>query len=206
PAFVTVLWDPYGGAQSPLQPVRRLYAGHGLSETSREERRIAIDALAQSSAVRAYYIHPRMRGDAQSIADTVNDTELRLLTARKTMEELLASTTSSVAETLENTTGSINTALSSSTEQLQQVLTSTAEQVQSAVGSTTGQMETVLNAATGKMEAALSRTTNLLEDALKSTSEKVESQLGQFTGVAGSESEKAADALRQTQQTMILEM
>ena len=60
-----------------------------------------MDALAQSFTARADEIDERMRGFAQSIADTVNDTEQRLLDARKSMEELLASTTSTVAETLD---------------------------------------------------------------------------------------------------------
>jgi hypothetical protein len=56
------------------------------------------------------------------------------------------------------------------------------------------------------MESALNNTTNLLETALGTTSERVAGQLGEFTSTAGSESQRAADLLRQTQQTMILEM
>jgi flagellar motor protein MotB len=56
------------------------------------------------------------------------------------------------------------------------------------------------------MQGALTQTTNLLEAALGTTSEKVSSQLGQFTSTASAESDRAADALRQTQATMILEM
>ena len=47
-----------------------------------EERRAAMDALAQSFTARADEIDERMRGFAQTIADTVNDTERRLLDAR----------------------------------------------------------------------------------------------------------------------------
>src|SRR5690606_11700392 len=83
----------------------------------------------------------------------------------------------------------------SNTGQLQTALSATADQVQQALNSSTGQMET-----------ALRQTPNLLESALGSTAEKVTAQLGEFTGTARSESEKAADVLRQTQATMILEM
>jgi hypothetical protein len=75
------------------------------------------------------------------------------------------------------------------------MLTSTAEQVHNALHSSTTEMET-----------ALSQTTNLLETALATTSDKVAGQLGAFTDTASSESQRAADALRQTQATMILEM
>jgi hypothetical protein len=56
------------------------------------------------------------------------------------------------------------------------------------------------------MQGVLNETTNLLEAALSSTSEKVTGQLSQFTTAASSESDRAADALRQTQTTLILEM
>ena len=55
-----------------------------------DERRGAMDALAASFTARADDIDGRMRGFAQSIADTVNDTERRLLTARKSMENIVA--------------------------------------------------------------------------------------------------------------------
>ena len=52
-----------------------------------DERRTAMDALAQSFTSRADEIDERMRGFAQSIADTVNETEQRLLDARESMED-----------------------------------------------------------------------------------------------------------------------
>src|SRR5690606_3415669 len=45
-------------------------------------------------------IDARLRGFAQSIADTVNQTERRLIAARKAMEEALESTSSAVGERL----------------------------------------------------------------------------------------------------------
>jgi ABC-type transporter Mla subunit MlaD len=55
-----------------------------------DERRNAMDQLAGSFASRADEIDMRMRGFAQSIADTVNETEERLGVARMSMEQLLA--------------------------------------------------------------------------------------------------------------------
>ena len=55
-----------------------------------EERRSAMDALSQTFTTRADEIDERMRGFAQSIADTVNGTERRLLDARAQMESILA--------------------------------------------------------------------------------------------------------------------
>jgi hypothetical protein len=105
-----------------------------------QERRSAMDALAETFTTRADEIDERMRGFAQSIADTINTTERRLLDARAQMEEILS--------------GSGN-------------------QVNAALGSATTELE---------------------------------SRLGDFREAAGAETEKASDVLRQTQQTMILEM
>src|SRR5690606_8130398 len=77
-----------------------------LAETSNatvdtlENRREAMDALAASFAERTQDIDARLRGFAQSIADTVNQTERRLIAARKAMEEALESTSSAVGERL----------------------------------------------------------------------------------------------------------
>ncbi|MEQ1900787.1 MAG: hypothetical protein ABL866_08645 [Devosia sp.] len=57
-----------------------------------EDRRSAMDALAQSFTARADEIDDRMRTFAQSIADAVNETERRLLDARSGMEDVLAGT------------------------------------------------------------------------------------------------------------------
>jgi len=56
------------------------------------------------------------------------------------------------------------------------------------------------------MQSVLGKSTNLLEEALEGTSHRVATQLGSFTDTASNESQRAADALRQTQATMILEM
>jgi len=149
--------------------------------TMLDERRGAMDALASSFTARADDIDERMRGFAQSIADTINETEHRLLTARRSMEELLATTTTSVSETMENTSGSINLALSETTGQLQAVLTDAAEQVQSALSSTSSRIESVVGAATSQLQNALGETTNHLEAALGETTSRVETVLGATT-------------------------
>ncbi len=105
-----------------------------------EERRTAMDALAESFTTRADEIDQRMRGFAQSIADTVNATERKLLDARAQMETILSGS---------------------------------GEQVNTALGDATAELT---------------------------------SRLGDFRQAASSETEKASDVLRQTQQTMILEM
>ncbi|MEP7241626.1 MAG: hypothetical protein ABI697_12135, partial [Devosia sp.] len=62
-----------------------------------EERRAAMDALAQSFTARADEIDERMRGFAETIANTVNDTERRLLDTRSQIEEVLSNSAGDVA-------------------------------------------------------------------------------------------------------------
>src|SRR5690606_16485936 len=62
-----------------------------------ENRRGAMEALADGFAARTDEIDNRLRGFAQSIADTVNQTERRLISARKSMEDALASTSDAVS-------------------------------------------------------------------------------------------------------------
>jgi hypothetical protein len=98
--------QPQRRGQSIDRPPRTSTTASATTLATLDERRGAMDALAQSFTARADDIDERMRGFAQSIADTVNDTEHRLLTARKSMEELLSTTTNvTVAETLETTSG-----------------------------------------------------------------------------------------------------
>ena len=67
-----------------------------------EERRAAMDTLAQSFAARADEIDERMRGFAQTIADTVNETERRLLDTRSRIEDVLSSSATDVSSHLSN--------------------------------------------------------------------------------------------------------
>ncbi len=90
-------------------------ASHSLETTSTtaldtlEERRGAMDALAQSFAARADDIDARMRMFAQNIADTVNDTERRSSPPRRAMDEALAATSGSVNSAIESSTGLVQT-------------------------------------------------------------------------------------------------
>ena len=67
-----------------------------------ENRRDAMEALAQSFTSRADEIDERMRTFATSIADTVSETERRLVSARQAMENALKSTSVAVTEGLES--------------------------------------------------------------------------------------------------------
>jgi len=118
---------------------------------------------------------------------------------------------------LTSTAEQIQASLGETTGQLEHVLTGTAERVQTSLSETTTQLEQALNGTTDKLQSALAgattdmqsvlgKSTNLLEEALESTSHRVATQLGSFTDTASNESQRAADALRQTQATMILEM
>jgi len=69
-----------------------------------KDRQHAMEALATSFTARADEVDERMRTFAQSISETVSDTERRLVTARRAMEEALDGTTDAVAERLESIT------------------------------------------------------------------------------------------------------
>ena len=66
-----------------------------------ENRRGAMEALAESFTARADEIDERMRTFATSISSTVTETERRLAEARRAMEDALASTSSAVSEGIE---------------------------------------------------------------------------------------------------------
>ena len=72
-----------------------------------QERRTAMDSLAETFTTRADEIDERMRGFAQSIADTINTTERKLLDARAQMEQ-----------TLSGSGDQVNSALSTATAEL----------------------------------------------------------------------------------------
>jgi hypothetical protein len=122
------------------------------------------------------------------------------------LEQALSHSTAQMQTVLETTTGQMDNALSLSTERVQSALVRTTAQLEEVLSSSTDKVHTVLGSTTGEVEAMLGKTTNLLEEALGTTTQKVAGQLSTFTDTAGSESQKAADALRQTQATMILEM
>lgn len=67
-----------------------------------ENRRGAMEALAESFTARADEIDERMRTFANSIAGTVSETERRLVSARQAMEDALASTSNAVTQGIES--------------------------------------------------------------------------------------------------------
>src|SRR5690606_12493584 len=123
-----------------------------------EDRRGAMDALAQSFASRADDIDGRMRMFAQSIADTVNDTERRLIGARRAMDEALTATTGTVVETLEATTGTIAEAIQSSTNSVTDALYATNERFTSTLTSNAGQVDNAVQRAADAAATALNQT------------------------------------------------
>src|SRR5690606_29316600 len=87
-----------------------------------EDRRNAMDSLALSFTTRADDIDNRMRMFAQSIADTVNDTERRMIAARRAMDETLAATTTTVTDAVTNATASVSGALYDTNERFTSTL------------------------------------------------------------------------------------
>ncbi len=81
--FSSVLGNLNAEAQSVDRAAENLNSVSTTTLATLDERRGAMDALAASFANRADDIDERMRGFAQSIADTVNDTERRLIGARR---------------------------------------------------------------------------------------------------------------------------
>src|SRR5690606_29050142 len=136
-----------------------------------EDRRGAMDALAQSFAARADDIDGRMRIFAQSIADTVNDTERRLIGARRAMEEALSATTGTIAETIEASTHTVTDALQNN-----------ASQVDSAVQRAADAAAAALNKTASSVRLALEDNANHVSDVLASTAGSVTDVLNSTTG------------------------
>ncbi|MDO8360224.1 MAG: hypothetical protein Q7T08_09305, partial [Devosia sp.] len=145
-----------------------------------EERRSAMDALAQSFTTRADEIDERMRGFAQTIATAVNETERRLLDARAQMESILSTTG-----------GQVETALSSATDQVSDALSSTSSEVaaqlvqfREAAGSETEKASDVLRQTQAtmilEMQQALEEATRRFNEtaaAMRETAKEVGSEL-----------------------------
>src|SRR5690606_19232116 len=104
-ATITAMLDQFGQMSGKLHAETDGFttAAASLAEASNstmetlENRRGAMEALADGFAARTDEIDNRLRGFAQSIADTVNQTERRLISARKSMEDALASTSDAVS-------------------------------------------------------------------------------------------------------------
>lgn len=107
---MTTMLEQFSGMVSRLdnQTASIDTAAHALQDAGNfsidtlENRRGAMEALAESFTARADEIDERMRSFAGSIADTVNETERRLIAARRAMEETLATTSETVSEGLES--------------------------------------------------------------------------------------------------------
>ncbi|KRA45531.1 apolipoprotein A1/A4/E domain-containing protein [Devosia sp. Root635] len=149
-----------------------------------EDRRTAMDSLAQSFASRADDIDGRMRLFAQSIADTVNDTERRLIGARRAMDEALTATTGSIAETIKSSTDSVTDALYATNERFTTTLSTNASQVDSAVqraadaaaaalSQTASSVRMALNDQTAQVNNALEDNANKVSDVLAATASNV---------------------------------
>lgn len=113
-ATMTTMLEQFGALVSDLdrqatnidQAGQSLQSAGNFSIDTLENRRGAMEALAESFTARADDIDSRMRTFAQSIAETVSQTEHRLSSARRAMEEALSSTSDAVAgqiETFANT-------------------------------------------------------------------------------------------------------
>jgi outer membrane biosynthesis protein TonB len=86
------------------------------------------------------------------------------------------------------------------------VLSTATGKVEEILETTSARFATTLTSTTSEVANVLSNTGNLVTDALKASSSGVTERLAEFRTAAESETEKASDSLRQTQQTMILEM
>lgn len=187
-------------------------ASHSLETTSTtaldtlEERRGAMDALAQSFAARADDIDARMRMFAQNIADTVNDTERRLIAARRAMDEALAATS-----------GSVNSAIEASTGLVQNAIYTNTDRFSTALSSQTEEFEAMVQRAADNAAAALSRTSSTVRNVLAEQTEQVNSSLesnasrvgdilsstaGSVTDVLTSTSATLADAISDSTQSV----
>ncbi len=171
-----------------------------------QERRSAMDALAGSFASRADDIDGRMRMFAQSIADTVNDTERRLIGARRAMDEALNATTHTVTDTLASTTATITDALYATTERVSNALTSTGSQVDNAMLRASDSAASAMHQTGSIVANAIADNTAQISSVLTETSSEVTARMGDFRDTADAEGQRANSALRAAQQTMVAEM
>uniref|UniRef100_UPI002FC91720 hypothetical protein n=1 Tax=Devosia sp. TaxID=1871048 RepID=UPI002FC91720 len=158
-----------------------------------EDRRGAMDALAQSFAARADDIDGRMRMFAQSIADTVNDTERRLIGARRAMDEALSATTGTIVETIEASTSTVTEALQSNANQVDSAvqraadaaaaaLNKTASSVRLALEDNASHVSDVLASTAGSVTDVLNSTTSTLADTINDSSASVRNAVAANAG------------------------
>lgn len=111
-----------------------------------ENRRDAMEALVLSFTARADDVDDRMRSFAQSIAETVNDTERRLATARRAMEDALDGTAQTVTERLDSITQSASSQSQQAGDQVRRVQQSLVDEIQSAFDEATSRFDQTANA------------------------------------------------------------
>src|SRR5690606_31138868 len=161
------------------EAANRSQASNALALTSEdalqtlEDRRTAMDSLAQSFASRADDIDGRMRLFAQSIADTVNDTERRLIGARRAMDEALTATTGTIAETIKASTDSVTDALYATNERFTSTLQSNVGQVDQAVQRAADTAAAALSQTASSVRLALSDQAAMVNQALEDNAGKV---------------------------------
>ena len=102
-----------------------------------EARREAMDALALGFTARADDIDGRLREFAQSIADTVGNTEQRLIVARNAMEEALTTTTDAVAGRIETLAQAASTQGAQTSDALQNTQEAMLAEMQNALSDAT---------------------------------------------------------------------
>jgi len=159
------------------QASRALESTSGSALETLEERRGAMEALAESFASRADDIDGRMRMFAQSIADTVQETERRLISARRAMDEALQATSFQVTDTLGQSTQAITQALETATTSVNDALYSTNERFTQTLGNNAAQVDGAVQRAAEAAAAALSQTSTAVRSALAGQANQVNAAL-----------------------------
>ncbi|MDB5561370.1 MAG: Kinesin-like protein [Hyphomicrobiales bacterium] len=160
-----------------------------------EERRGAMDALALSFTARADDIDSRMQFFAQSIAETVNDTERRLIETRRAMEEALASTSGSVTDALEATTEKVTGAIAASTSAATDAMTNTSEAVSDAIANNSDKVSNAMTSSTDRMTEVLAKNSDTVADAIAQVTAKATQALNSTTGDLSNAVAKSAGSL-----------
>ena len=175
--FGSLLGNLNAETKSIDQAAQSLSTVSNFSLQTLEDRRGAMDSLAASFTARADDIDGRMRAFAQSIADTVNETERRLIGARKAMEDALQATTVTVADALDSTTSTVTSALKETAGNVTTVLGDTESRLTTALTGNTQRFSAALSDNSERVNAALAESADRVNFALTDTSERVSSVL-----------------------------
>src|SRR6185437_10505298 len=164
------------GAAASLNDASQLALG------SLDERRTAMETLAQTFTARADDIDTRMRGFAEAISQTVAETEQRVLGARQSMEEALGKTSTSVAEVIGSATANLNEALVETTNRVDEALTDTTGRFTSLLASATGQMTNALDDNANRFGNVLAQAAEHMDGTLDRSAGRLSGVLAQATG------------------------